>query len=1110
LGLVGLLALASAPAPTREPVTLPVDAARWKALPADGVEMDLTVAQGPLGTAALRIGYDFQGRGGWAAARLPLDRELPAHYEVRFQLRGEGPANNLEIKLVDPSGENVWWHVKRDLAWPAEWTPVRIRQRQISFAWGPLGGGEPRRLGALEVTVSAAEGGKGSIRIAGLSIVPVEPAVPVSGPIRAEASSAEKGYPAGAAVDGDEKSSWRPAGQNAAELRVDLGGVRELGGITLVWSRTQAPRHLFVELSNDGASWEGGREVVRLRDSRALRDASWRTQLMLPDGEARLLRVRLPADAGCPCALAEVIVRPLEFGASPNDFMTAIAREAPRGAFPRGFTEAAYWTVVGGAGEADEFLFSEDGTVEAGPRDFSLEPMVRLNDRLFTWADVTAEQTLADGDLPIPTVTWRIPDGPGFHRRVATTTDSNAAATAPLARLEVTPLAIGEAGRTRLVVRYRMVNESDRRLQGELFVAARPFQVNPPYQFLNLAGGVAANSQLSCWGELGREGRSLLALPTARCGSLAFDDGMLVDALAEGELPALRRVEDVEAPDAQGAASDVLEWQVDLRPGEEDEVTIGIQSRDSRLDGADDGVPPFDFAAYERAERRRWRSALDRVKLDLPEEAAPLVRSLRSNLGFIEVHRDGPAIQPGSRAYARSWIRDGALTGTALLRMGHAETAAQFARWFADYQYPDGKVPCCVDRRGADPVPENDSHGELVHLIAEVYRYTHDRAFADELFPPVQKAVDAIEALRQQRRTAEYANGSKRIYFGLLPESISHEGYSAKPVHSYWDDTFAYRGLDDAVELARALGREDLTVEWTRRRDEFRAELLASIARVRTLEHLDTLPASADLADFDSTSTTTMLDPGGLLPYLPREPVLATFERFWREVGARRDGSKTWETYTPYEIRHVGAFVRLAAATGDVRWRDRAHELLAYYLRDQRPSGWNGWPEAVHRDYRAPKFLGDLPHGWVGSDFIRSVLDLFAYAREDGALVLGAGVPPSWLARPEGISVGELGTPWGPLSYTLDRMAGFPGGPRLGEQLVGWRYWISGGMTIPPGGIVVVPPSREPRQFATVNGRAVEQAADGTVVVRQLPALIAIAALVPQHPDDADEPNDGP
>ena len=64
--------------------------------------------------------------------------------------------------------------------------------------------------------------------------------------------------------------------------------------------------------------------------------------------------------------------------------------------------------------------------------------------------------------------------------------------------------------------------------------------------------------------------------------------------------------------------------------------------------------------------------------------------------------------------------------------------------------------------------------------------------------------------------------------FGLLPPSISHEGYSAKPMHSYWDDFFALRGLKDAVDLARALGRpkrRPLVVL----RDEFRRDLYASI-----------------------------------------------------------------------------------------------------------------------------------------------------------------------------------------------------------------------------------------------------------------------------------------
>jgi hypothetical protein len=28
----------------------------------------------------------------------------------------------------------------------------------------------------------------------------------------------------------------------------------------------------------------------------------------------------------------------------------------------------------------------------------------------------------------------------------------------------------------------------------------------------------------------------------------------------------------------------------------------------------------------------------------------------------------------------------------------------------------------------------------------------------------------------------------RKLFYGLLPASISHEGYSAKPMHSHWDN----------------------------------------------------------------------------------------------------------------------------------------------------------------------------------------------------------------------------------------------------------------------------------------------------------------------------------
>jgi hypothetical protein len=342
----------------------------------------------------------------------------------------------------------------------------------------------------------------------------------------------------------------------------------------------------------------------------------------------------------------------------------------------------------------------------------------------------------------------------------------------------------------------------------------------------------------------------------------------------------------------------------------------------------------------------------------------------------------------------------------ALLRLGHPDVAAAFLRWYAPYQLASGKVPCCVEAHGAVPVPENDSHGELIHLAAEVYRYTHDRDQLAAVWPHVEAAARTLEQLRQSERTAANQAADRRPRYGLLPPSISHEGYSARPAYSYWDDFWGVTGYRDAAWLAAELGDTAAAARLAAQRDELEHDLIASITASAAAHHIDYIPGAADLGDFDATSTTIALSPAGELHALPPALVRATFDRAWqtlvdRAPGDRPDahpGQPTWTAYTPYELRLVGAFVRLG-------WRARAEGALAMYLADQRPRAWRQWAEVVGRAPREPRFIGDMPHAWVHSDYARSVLDLFAYEREvDHALVLGAGIPAAWFSPTGGAS----------------------------------------------------------------------------------------------------------
>src|SRR5262249_35316591 len=150
-------------------------------------------------------------------------------------------------------------------------------------------------------------------------------------------------------------------------------------------------------------------------------------------------------------------------------------------------------------------------------------------------------------------------------------------------------------------------------------------------------------------------------------------------------------------------------------------------------------------------------------------------RTIKSTLAYILINRDGAAIHPGPRTYARSWIRDGSLSSTALLDMGFTQPVREFLRWYAQYQSADGRIPCCVDGRGADTVSENDSNGEFIYTVAEYYRFTRDVGFLTEMWPTVVRATQSIEALRRQRLTDTYRQPDKQAFYGLLPESISHE-----------------------------------------------------------------------------------------------------------------------------------------------------------------------------------------------------------------------------------------------------------------------------------------------------------------------------------------------
>ena len=1111
----------AAPAQTAVP-TIVLDSfdsvTQWTTTPAEGVEVSVHPDPNGAHGKAMRVDFDFHGHGGYAVIHRPLSMTLPSNYEFSFAIKGDAPTNTLEFKLIDSTGDNVWWSNNPNFHFPKDWTTITRKKRQISFAWGPTNDKELKRFAAIEFAITAGAGGKGSIWLDDLAVTTLGADTRFYPAPSVAASSQTPGYEIGRAFDADLNTGWRSAPVRVAPasvggvtsagsvppgaetIDIDFLGRREFGGLVVSWEPGRRASTYSVQVSPDKQNWRTVYTVRRTSlspyaqssgsSSRTIAASPlFRDYLYLPESDARFVRiVLLSPETSNGYGIRDIAIKPLDWAATENDFFMAVAREAPRGNYPRPFvSEQSYWTVIGVDRDSAEALINEEGMIEVGRGQFSIEPFLFTEGKLVTWNDVRTSVASNPEALPLPQVVW-------------STSDLD---------LTISPFAAGSVDSSVLYARYRITNNSRSYKKLTLYLAVRPFQVNPPWQFLNLPGGVARVDSISLQGSTVRFTgnkfvRSLASV--SGFGALAFDDGNIVDWLRAGRLPV-----SVSITDPTGHASAAFAYQLELGPhaasspidlavplhgGDLNLTQLLSAARSGYVAAPTQVVAPRPGATPEPAgvnapgltllpgqgeravsshlERTtaEWRQKMGPVSITLPPSAARYTQTMRAQLADILINRDGPAIQPGSRSYSRSWIRDGSLTSTALLRLGHDQDVKEFIDWFAGYQYDNGKVPCCVDEHGATPVPENDSHGEFIYLVAEYYRHTGDKAELEKMWPHVAKAVAYMDSLRHERMTQPYTVGANKPFYGLLPQSISHEGYSAKPMHSYWDDFFALRGFKDAAFIARELGKPE-AAQFAQIRNSFRANLFESIRQVVIQRKIDYIPGSVELADFDATSTTIAVSPGGEAGHLPGPLLNRTFDKYFQEARMRAAGIKPWDSYTPYELRTVGVEVQLGQ-------RARAHELLDFFFKGQRPEAWHQWAEVVYRDAKTPKFIGDMPHTWVGSDYIRSFLDMLAYEREsDSTLVIGAGVRDEWVKEVPGIRVSNLSTEYGPLNFDMQA---------LGRVVT---VNLRTGIRMPPGGIVVYSPLDQPILSAMVDG--VPAAIRGAEVrVRKIPAIVTI------------------
>ncbi len=938
----------------------------WTTYAPEGVRVDVTPEDG-----ALRIDYTFESGGGFAIVRRPVDVAVAGNYQFSFRVKGDAPANDLEFKLVDKTGDNVWWHNRRRYTPPADWQTLSSSRRSIEFAWGPIEDQTLKHVDTIEFAIASATGGTGTIWIDDLRYAPLPEPLPLEAPVSVTTADAGRVIAADAAP---------PVRLDDARLEdgigINLDTPRPLGGLILDFANIDKPFTLTLRGKNASGEW------INLASNLRVETAS---SVVTFDGESLSEITLIPQDDGADAVtLAGFELLPIEAHENPNRLLEILATTGQRTHLPAYYTgQRTFWTVAGLPGKKGEALLDENGSVEpvkAGPR---LQPALIVDGKLLGgWNADSRTQSLLFGWMPIPIATWTHGD------------------------LKLDTQLVPVQGERGYYARYTLTNNGSDHKQAKLVLAVRPFQVLPQWQFLNVTGGVAKLDQLRIDQNSIDTGTGYFfhsPITVAEVAATAFGSGEIFQRLAEGSIE-LGPAASVQDP--AGLASGAWAHHMSLAPGQSQSVDVYLGRRNV--------TESYDECLL--AANSIWQDMLGDFWLDLPDSQQHLEDSVRASIAYALVNQDGPAIQPGSRTYERTWIRDGSLTTHAMLSAGLHDVATGFIDWYAGYLFDNGKAPCCVDHRGADPVDEHDSTGQYIHTVWSCYAFTRDTSLLERHYESIQRAMAYIQSLRDQRMGAPFNDPSapEHVFYGLVPESISHEGYSAKPMHSYWDDFFVLLGISDAANIARELGRDDDAKAWADLEADFRTTLADSIALAMQQHDIDYIPGCAELGDFDATSTAIAAFPVWELSSLPKEAVDATFDRYWKMFVDRRDGNIEWRDYTPYEVRVIGAMT-------DMGKPERSHEMIDYFLSEQTPTGWRQWPEVVHNDLRGPGFIGDLPHSWVACDFVNSITAmLVGVNRHADRVTLARGLRLDWLDG-EGLKIDNLSTPLGNISWSAKR-----------------------------------------------------------------------------------------
>jgi hypothetical protein len=431
-----------------------------------------------------------------------------------------------------------------------------------------------------------------------------------------------------------------------------------------------------------------------------------------------------------------------------------------------------------------------------------------------------------------------------------------------------------------------------------------------------------------------------------------------------------------------------------LAPGEEFTLEFKMPVIPVTPGDALTGVENASFDTYRQRVIDFWEGMLHQgMQLSLPEQK--VTDTFRANLIYDLIARNkigNDYVQTvNDLHYHAFWLRDSSDIVRSYDVTGYPVIARQVLGFFPRWQKPDGNF--------LSQEEQYDAWGQVLWIYGAHFRITHDRAFAEQVFPSIVRAV----AWLHQARAGDPLH--------IIPASHSLDNEDV-PGHITGYNFLALDGLHEAILMARALGKTQEAADFQREYDDYRTAFLKVLDEV-TARTGGYIPPALD-------SPTRGQDWGNLLGAYP-DPVLPPDDpRITATLKNTR--ARYQEGLITYgDGRFIHHYVTIKNTLTEVIRGDQEQAVNDLYALLVHTSSTQAGFEYAIRPWGDRNFEGNLsPHGWFAAEYRTLLRNMFV--REEGDdLHLLSVLSPGWIGAGKPVSVAGVPTDFGTVSLTLDQ-----------------------------------------------------------------------------------------